>query len=69
MKNEIEYTEEWIEANADIVDWKDICVNAPMELFSEAFLSKFGCELNFPVIRQYNQNSEEFLRRFAKFKR
>ena len=67
MKPETIYTEEWIEANADIVDWRDICWHAPIFEFSDLFFEKFGCELNWQYLSYCKSINETFIIKHKKY--
>ena len=47
-------TEEWVEANADKVDWGKFNKNVNIQEFSFLFFEKFSCELDFNIILHNN---------------
>ena len=57
----IEYTEEYVDANADIVDWNDVCLKAPVNLFDDRFIERFGCELDWNIISKNPNLTKEFV--------
>ena len=61
---EKQYTEKFVNENADCLDWIHFCYNADFSLFESDFLRKFACELDWEEISYNRSLTEDFIRKF-----
>ena len=63
---ESKYTTEYIEANADSVDWRDATMMVDFHSMSAEFFNKFASEWNWDLIHEFDLVPKEFVKQSAK---